>query len=275
MEFLFNFSALIQLVAAINFAYILCKFNERFDNVISNSSGYIQRSFERISAKIELDTMTLKSKSASVQAEGLDCTAFIDRLTKSLDDIDDYKERKKEQIEGVIKLFVNKEGYGSLFLFLSLYTVLDLGIIAWISVGDNWNISLFLYIVNILSLFYAIFQFVYSTISSARISNRTSIVAFVCIIIISSLLVWANSKVQNPTPMSSTCELVFSLISIGLPFLAIGLVSILLTSVNLWAFVYAQIIRKRTKNQRDKVKKELKKVDTALEVINPEAVLFK
>lgn len=274
MEFLFNFSALIQLVAAINFAYILCKFNERFDSVISNAGSYIQRSFEKISDKINLDTMSLKSKSASVQAEGLNCAAFIDKLMKSLAKIEEYKKQKETRVNDVISVFVKKEGYCCLFLFLSLYTVLDLAIVAWISVCDNWNVSLFLYLINLLSLVYSIYLFCYITFSKSRRSNRGSVIAFVCILVVSALLVWGNSKVQNPTPMDPTCELMLSLISIFLPFFAIGFVSILLAVINMWAYTCSLIIRRKTKRQCNKIKKELEKVDTALEVVNPDGVTF-
>lgn len=274
MEFLYNFSALIQLVAAINFAYIVCKFNEKFDSVISNAGSNIQKSFDKISAKINLDTMTLKSKSASVQAEGLDCTAFIGKLTNSLTDIESFKNQKQTQIQNVISIFVNKEGYCSLFLFLSLYTVIDLGLVAWISVSDNWNVSLFLYIDNLLSLIYSICLFAYSTFASGKQSNKASIIAFVCILLISAIFVWINSKVQNIIPMNPAWEFSLSLISIVLPFLAIGFVSLLLTFVNVWALVYSLVIHNKTNKQRKQITKELKKLDTALEVINPDGVSF-
>lgn len=274
MEFLFNFSALIQLVAAINFAYILCQFNKRFDNVISNAGDYIQRSFDKISDKINLDMMSLKSKLALSQAGGLNCAAFIDKLTNSLSEIKHYKEQKNVQIKNVISLFVNKEGYGCLFFFLSLYSVLDLAIIAWISVSDNWNISLFLYLVNLFSLIYSLFLFCRSTFSNVKHTNKGSLIAFVSIVIVSVLLVWGNSNVTDPTPMSDKGEFLLSLISIGLPFFAIGFVSVLLTVINFWAFVSSIVIMCRTKCQRNKIKKELKKVDTALEVVNPDGVSF-
>lgn len=274
MEFLFNFSALIQLVAAINFAYILCQFNKRFDSVISNAGDYIQRSFDKISAKINLDMMSLKSKSESSQAEGLNCTAFIEKLKNSLTEIEQYKKQENDRINNVLSVFVNKEGYGCLFLFLSLYSVLDLAIIAWISVSDNWNISLFLYLVNLFSLSYSVYLFCCSTFSNVKHTNKGSLIAFVSIVIVSALLVWGNSNVTNPIPMSYTSEFLLSLISIGLPLFAIGFVSVLLTVINLWAFISSIVIRCRTKCQRKKIKKELRKVDTALEVVNPDGVSF-
>lgn len=274
MDFLFNFSALIQLVAAINFAYILCKFNQQFDSVINNACSNIQKRFQSITDKINLDSVSLQSKAADSQNAGFNCSAFIDKLSTSLNNIEQYKIEKEGVIRNIIKKFVNKEGYCGLFLFLSLYSILDLGLIAWISVTDNWNISFMLYVANVLSLIYALFLFIYSSVAKKQLSNGTSVVAFMCIILFSVLLTWLNAVFPTPARMPTRIEIVLSIISVVLPFLALGFVSGLLMVVNVWAIFYSIIIYYRTWKQRKQIQKEMKKIDTALEVINPDGVSF-
>lgn len=222
MEFLFNFSALIQLISAVNFANIKFRFHKKIFNILFDVKN-VYKKFSDIENAMNADIVSLDFMQPIDTKDNKSNKKEIEQLQKKYKDL--FYEWRKEYnyVNDYIKKCINVKGIKSLFLFVSLYCVYDLALLAIISIKDiTYYWSSFICNLNVFSI---IIVLVYYTIIIFRKNNnqedvhlykRTLHLSFASILY-SFFVSWLPLFGFGIT-ISETQTMILSLVSIILPF---------------------------------------------------------
>lgn len=127
---LLNFVSVIQLVTALNFANISSSLHEKMFKVLVDVKTFFNIRFGELQNKMTADLESLKSMSPIETKDGKSNKSTIDELTNEYLNLSSRWEAEKNRIESKMGDFFSTKGINSLFLFISLYCVIDMFFIA-------------------------------------------------------------------------------------------------------------------------------------------------
>lgn len=154
MKELNSFTALIQLISAVNFAYIVPYFHEKVYAVLFNEDKFYSDKITYYQDLMIADQESLKTMKDNAN-DGATQKA-IDDLIEKCKKLSDKWNVKMDETRNMVDWVMNRKGFKSLFLFTSLFCIVDLLNIALTNVY-NYNIFfMFTYLMTILSFFYVL-----------------------------------------------------------------------------------------------------------------------
>lgn len=137
MDNLNNFSALIQLISAVNFANIKFNFHQRIFELIGNVDDIYDRKFKEVQSAIEADIVSLNSLEPIETRDGKSNSTHIEKLRSGYSELSEKWDEKYSELGEQIKRFKEQRGIKSFFLFISLYCIYDLALFAIIQSFPN------------------------------------------------------------------------------------------------------------------------------------------
>lgn len=151
MSGLEHFAALIQLISAVNFAYIVPYFHKKVYGTIFNEEKFYSDKIvyfqDLMAADLEsLKRMRPKGNSKKKKA--------IDALIGKYKDLNVKWEAKKAETESMVDWVMNRKGFKSLFLFSSLFCVIDLFNIAMTNACTSNVWMVFAHLMTLLAFLY-------------------------------------------------------------------------------------------------------------------------
>ena len=156
LDLLDKFTALIQLISAVNFAYIATHFPNRVYRIIFDKKHLLEDKFSNNTNQIEADLQSLMAMQPITTTTGESNQEAIDSLKERYTDLHSRWETKREQIISEINTARNVKGSKCLFLSISLYCIISLFNIAILIVTRNEYWLMFTLFVNIGSLYHAV-----------------------------------------------------------------------------------------------------------------------
>lgn len=152
-----EFTAFVQLVSAVNFAYIFTHFAERLFNRIFNEEEDINKKFASFrNGQLAKVSQSIESMD-TVNINGTDTDAHVQQMKDSLAKLIARWDKAKDKTQSIIQNSKSVKGLKSLFLYISIYCVIDMFNMAIINTVDIRIIQIFVYSVNILAFVYTIF----------------------------------------------------------------------------------------------------------------------
>lgn len=133
-----HFTALIQLISAVNFAYITLRFHEKIFKIIFSLPKSIAVAFDNIKSTYTLDITSLRSMDPLRTTNDLSLEDSILKLANKYEELPQKWSLAYKRHELRLNYCMSAEGVKSLFLFISIYCILDLFLIALI--GTNTNV---------------------------------------------------------------------------------------------------------------------------------------
>lgn len=155
MKGLEHFTALIQLISAVNFAYIVPYFHKKVYKNLFNENQFYSDKIIRFQNMMVVELTSLNGLKQSCE-EDAKKRKKVEELIERYKKLNEKWEVKKGDIEGMVDWVMNRKGFKSLFLFTSLFCVVDLLNIA-LSNAYNKNIFIvFTYLITILVSIYVL-----------------------------------------------------------------------------------------------------------------------
>ena len=152
MEYLEHFTTFIQLMAGVNFAFIVVDFVKQALEILFSSKEFLIDKYKIRNAEIVTDLESIKAMAPIRTPDGLSNEESLSRLKQNYIDFS-WQWRKECRITKVyIESIKNTPGFRVLFLFTSIYSVLALIFIGISKINpSSWNFEFFLCIFNLLS----------------------------------------------------------------------------------------------------------------------------
>ena len=140
MNWIDNFTALIQLISAVNFVYIISHFPTTVLGVIFNKEKLLNGRFSAFTDQINADLQSLETMEPITIQDGRTNQAVIDSLKSDYAALKSEWDAKRAETENVINKAKSVKGSKCLFLYVSLYCILTMFNIAMIKVTqcDFW-----------------------------------------------------------------------------------------------------------------------------------------
>lgn len=270
METLNNFTALIQLISAVNFANILFGYHKKVFRVLFNIRQSIDDKFGEIKESTTIDIDSCRKMKPIKSTEGTSTEESINTLkedyenfyTKFKHEIDSlYKDCRKASDSNWVKTF---------FLFISLYCVMDLLLIAIIYTFNTTFTHCILHIINLAAVIcivkYIINIFKQTEDPSYKVAIRD------CSIIVASALILSglNSILISMGfcyPIPNWVEVISTILSISIPFIPCIL-----------CFFYVSIIVKKLHksvgNKLEELSHESNRLHVRMKELNTVEMLF-
>lgn len=130
MENLNNFSALIQLISAVNFANIKLNFHQQIFDLIANVDDIYDRKFKEVQSAIDADVVSLNSLDPIETMDGKSNSKHIEQLRNRYSELNEKWDEKHSALGEQFKKCKELRGIKSFFLFSSLYCIYDLALFA-------------------------------------------------------------------------------------------------------------------------------------------------
>ena len=130
MENLNNFSALIQLISAVNFANIKLNFHQQIFDLIANVDDIYDRKFKEVQSAIDADVVSLNSLDPIETMDGKSNSKHIEQLRNRYSELNEKWDEKHSALGEQFKKCKELRGIKSFFLFISLYCIYDLALFA-------------------------------------------------------------------------------------------------------------------------------------------------
>ena len=137
METLNNFSALIQLISAVNFANIKLNFHQQIFDLIANVDDIYDRKFKEVQSSIDADVVSLNSLEPIETMDGKSNSNHIEQLRSRYSELNEKWDEKHSALGEQFKKCKEQRGIKSFFLFISLYCIYDLALFAIIQSFPN------------------------------------------------------------------------------------------------------------------------------------------
>lgn len=151
-----EFTALIQLISAINFAYIFTHFAQKVYSKIFNEEEFINKQFSSFrNGQLAKVSESIEHMNPIV-INGKDTHIHIDSLKSELTIITNRWDKAKEKAQEIIKNFKEVKGVKCLFLYISVYCIIDMLNIAIINVVNIRFFQIFTYLINAMSFIFSI-----------------------------------------------------------------------------------------------------------------------
>ena len=157
MNWIDNFTALIQLISAVNFIYIISHFPTKVLGVIFNKEKLIGEHFSDLTDQINADLQSLETMVPITIQDGRTNQGEIDDLRNKYVTLKTKWDAKKSETEQVIDTAKSVKGSRCLFLFISLYcilTLLNIGIVKTCQ-SEYWCIHIIAFnVITLICSFY-------------------------------------------------------------------------------------------------------------------------
>ncbi len=152
MEYLEHFTTFIQLMAGVNFAFIVVDFVKQALEILFSSKELLIDKYKIRNTEIVTDLESIKAMAPIYTPEGLSNEEALNSLRENYINFS-WQWRKECRIMKVyIESIKNTPGFRVLFLFTSIYSVLALIFIGISKINPNsWDFEFFLCTFNLLS----------------------------------------------------------------------------------------------------------------------------
>lgn len=222
MNELEHFTALIQLISAVNFAYIVPYFHKKVYETIFNEEKFYSDRIISFQDTMAADLESLKRMKP--KGNGKEKKEFNELIGK-YNDLNVKWEAKKAETESFVDWVMNRKGFKSLFLFASLFCVIDLFNIAITNVIDANFLLVFSQLMAMLSFFYVI-KLTYRILKSGwkqkdddycyKRTIRYFVIAFFLALLVALLNEWMLQ--YSCTPIPYWTKKITLILSVGIPF---------------------------------------------------------
>lgn len=265
------YMTLIQLISAVNFAYISLKFNQKIFDTFFNINAFYNM-YEGVGMNIIVKYASFVSMSKKSD----------EKLIKQIEEgkvrcmnLDNKWDELYKDSEAKIKSHLNVKGFNSLFLFVSLFCVYDLFLLGHIARISSVQNEVFLFLVNLFSLMFCGYYMIkiirqkddrHSTI----IYNESvfySLVSFFVPLVISSLITDKSYFVKFCC-LFDEIHILNSVLCVLIPF-----VPCIFTYM--YTFIFEKWLSGRLKQKMSDITKELESIselkntiETSQEVLN-------
>lgn len=126
MNWIDNFTVLIQLISAVNFVYIISHFPGTVFGIIFNKEKLIGEHFSASTDQINADLQSLETMEPITTQDGRTNQTKIDSLKRDYAELKTQWDAKQAETERVIDTAKSVKGSKCLFMFISLYCILTL-----------------------------------------------------------------------------------------------------------------------------------------------------
>lgn len=137
-----HYTTLIQLITAVNFAYIFTKFHDKVFTIFFNVEDIIKKHCTSFINEITIDKASLASMEPIVSKAKSNATS-LSNLKARFEELYNKWEEKKKKLGDEIKHVREIKGIKSLFLFVSLFCLVDLFNIATCAIGQKTGFEQF------------------------------------------------------------------------------------------------------------------------------------
>lgn len=146
IEHLYLFTALIQLISAVNFANIAFDFHTKVFKLFFNVEDIIDHKFHRIKNAIIADQESLQQMTPLETTDGRTNLNSIEHLKKKYTKFSEQWEFEIDEVKDSVKGIETKQWFRSFFMLVSLYCIFDLALISILSIPNvsySWAVVLF------------------------------------------------------------------------------------------------------------------------------------
>lgn len=126
LSYLNNYATLIQLISAVNFAYIFTRFHQRVYRLIFNEKKLIDDKFTSFTNDMAVDMDSLETMTPLDTTNGQTNRGTLDKLKEDLRQLKAEWDSKKEKMTNLLQRVKQVKGVRSLFLHISLFCLIDL-----------------------------------------------------------------------------------------------------------------------------------------------------
>ena len=123
---LVNYTTLIQLISAVNFAYIFSRFHQCVYHLIFNESKFFQSKFTSFINDLTVDVQSLDLMEPIETTRGASNAQALSEIKEEFSSLRNSWDIKRETITSTLNKVKTVKGIRSLFLFVSLFCLLDL-----------------------------------------------------------------------------------------------------------------------------------------------------
>lgn len=261
MEDYSHFYALVQLIAGVNFAFILGDFMDKMMNSMLNAESLIEESICSFNKKWAIDKGTLDALKPIVKEDG----------STNCKKVKELKERGASlyaQIYGMLselKIYkqkiIGRKGFQALFLTVSFFSIFSLLLMALISTFHCWSIEVFSGIycfLFICVLVYRVYRILSKKVLISSQENFKSIIEHLCIIFVAAIACFTNLKLPTLLYVSNSYSIFVKVMLIGLPFIAFITSGIYAITYYIIIKIKIRHISKQTEIDRDNIMRDSK-----------------
>ncbi len=151
-----HFEAFIQLISAVNFMYILTKFsNKVYERIFDENRMFTQR-FTNYTDALAANGTTLEKMSPITTIEGMSTEQAINDLRQKYQNLETRWHKTADDVKEKIAKMNDVRGLRCLFLYASLFCIIDLFNIAWYNAAYTDFSLIFTFTFNIICSFYLV-----------------------------------------------------------------------------------------------------------------------
>lgn len=283
MENLNYFTALIQLISAVNFAYITLGFEQKIFRLFFSLKRLLSQKFNPIEADINADIVSLQEMVPITTTDGV-CTApKIDTLLNKYRNFHQKWELSIKDIKVENNAIRHPKGIKSFFLLNSLYCIYDLFLIGLSCIFTNEiNVSVLFFCTNSIMLIESIKYIIWIIGQKKRKDNadklyKRAIIDFAIIVILPFVCVILNHIISNyiePFPLWEWINIYIMILSILFPFLP-SLVCVIYVIIKIRSINNSLDNKiKLLKSTQIGLRKEKEKLDSTYEVLSDNSDLI-
>lgn len=129
-----KFTPAIQLMAGVNFAYIMASLIGKLTDIFSNAIKKIDAKSNKLHSEIHVDIESLKAFKPLTDSDGKTNSGHIAKLQKAYEDCSEKWDNKAKELTDYYESHKNFYGFQIICLFVSLYCIVDLILIGYASV---------------------------------------------------------------------------------------------------------------------------------------------
>lgn len=227
IEHLYLFTALIQLISAVNFANIAFDFHTKVFQVFFNVEAIIDHKFHRIKNAIIADQESLQQMSPLETTDGRSNLNSIEQLKNKYTEFSEQWESEIDEAKKSVEGIKTKKWFRSFFMLISLYCIFDLALISVLSIPNvSYSWAVVLFSLNLGITIFSIILTIKALLQKGNVDGhqlaKFTLKHFTIIVIISMLIGGINEfcirrQLYMITP--NWVEQIFLYLSIVIPFL--------------------------------------------------------
>lgn len=227
IEHLYLFTALIQLISAVNFANIAFDFHTKVFKVFFNVEAIIDHKFHRIKNAIIADQESLQQMTPLETTDGRSNLNSIEQLKKKYTKFSEQWEFEIDEVKDSVKGIETKQWFRSFFMLVSLYCIFDLALISILSIPNvSYSWAVVFFALNLGTTIFSLIIILKALLQKENIGGhqlaRFTLKYFTIIVLISALIGVINEICISKQLFIITpkwIEQVFLYLSIIIPFL--------------------------------------------------------
>lgn len=269
-----DYLSAIQFAAATNIGYVIPNVLESLYKFL----GSIDSSYLAIFQDIRNKTIVKKDEINRIQIietkDDHSTQIAIDKLTGELDSIIEGCDEQESIIKGMIKVYIGRSGYRSLFFFSALFAIFSLIMIPLCHHHCGiWGVKWFLYTLSVISIVYLIYLFLRVVVKNKDISCLVVLKHFFGLVLLSAACSFVNSCLPVLIEISQSTETALSWMSIVVPFLP-GICCIMFFAFLVqYSVCAARRCARETKDRFKKINEVTSKLDDFNKLLNGDITL--